>query len=55
MVEELAFFSMHNVRDLAISLYGYDQTSVLRVSDWSFTRFYLPHAFVVRKRMRIYS
>jgi hypothetical protein len=44
MVEELAFFGMRNVRDVATSLHGYDQTCFPRTSDWSFTRFYLPHA-----------
>ena len=44
VVEELAFFGMRNVRDVATSLHGYDQTCFPRASDWSFTRFYLPHA-----------
>ena len=44
MVEELAFFGMRNVRDVETSLHGYDQTCFPRTSDWSFTRFYLPHA-----------
>ena len=44
MVEELAFFGIRNVRDVATSLNGYDQTCFPRTSDWSFTRFYLPQA-----------
>ncbi len=42
MVEELAFFGIRNVRDVATCLNGYDQTCYPRGSDWSFTRFYLP-------------
>ena len=42
MVEELAFFGIRNVRDVATCLSGYDQTHYPRASDWSFTRFYLP-------------
>ena len=44
MVEELAFFGIRNVRDVATCLVGYDETSYPRASDWSFTRFYLPTA-----------
>lgn len=44
MVEELAFFGIRNVRDVATCLNGYDQTCFPRVSEWSFTRFYLPKA-----------
>ena len=44
MVEELAFFGIRNVRDVATCLAGYDQTNFPRASDWSFTRFYLPQA-----------
>lgn len=44
MVEELAFFGIRNVRDVATCLNGYDQTCYPRASEWSFTRFYLPQA-----------
>ena len=44
MVEELAFFGIRNVRDVATCLSGFDQTHYPRASDWSFTRFYLPQA-----------
>ena len=44
MVEELAFFGIRNVRDVATCLDGYDQTHFPRASDWSFTRFYVPQA-----------
>jgi len=44
MVEELAFFGIRNVRDVATCLAGYDQTNFPRASDWSFTGFYLPQA-----------
>jgi hypothetical protein len=44
MVEELPFFGIRNVRDVATSLNGYDQTCFPSGSDWSFTRFYLPRA-----------
>lgn len=44
MVEELAFFGIRNVRDVATCLAGDDQTNFPRASDWSFTRFYLPQA-----------
>ena len=44
MVEELAFFGIRNVRDVATCLAGYDKTNFPRASDWSFTRFYLPQA-----------
>jgi hypothetical protein len=42
MVEELAFFGIRNVRDVATCLNGYDETRFPHASDWSFTRFYLP-------------
>ena len=44
MVEELAFFGIRNVRDVATCLDGYDQTRFPRASEWSFTRFYVPKA-----------
>ncbi|MDM0118109.1 ATP-binding protein [Variovorax sp. J22R133] len=44
MVEELAFFGIRNVRDVATCLNGYDETRFPRASEWSFTRFYLPRA-----------
>jgi hypothetical protein len=44
MVEELAFFGIRNVRDVATCLNGYDETRFPRASDWSVTRFYLPRA-----------
>lgn len=44
MVEELAFFGIRNVQDVATCLNGYDRTEFPRGSGWSFTRFFLPHA-----------
>lgn len=44
MVEELAFFGIRNVRDVATCLDGYDRTHFPRASEWSFTRFYLAQA-----------
>lgn len=44
MVEELAFFGIRNVRDVATCLDGYDRTHFPRASDWSFTRFYMAEA-----------
>ncbi len=44
MVEELAFFGIRDVRDVATCLNGYDRTEYPRGSDWSFTRFYMPQA-----------
>ena len=44
MVEELAFFGIRNVRDVATCLDGYDRTHFPRAGDWSFTRFYLAQA-----------
>jgi hypothetical protein len=44
MVEELAFFGIRNVQEVATCLAGYDQTTFPRTSEWSFTRFYLPRA-----------
>lgn len=51
MVEELAFFGIRNVRDVATCLAGYDQTSYPRDSGWSFTRFYLRQAFAAGYRL----
>jgi len=51
MVEELAFFGIRNVRDVATCLVGYDETSYPRASDWSFTRFYLPKATAASYRL----
>lgn len=51
MVEELAFFGIRNVQDVATCLDGYDQTHFPRTSDWSFTRFYLPQAVAGRYRL----
>ena len=45
MVEELSFYGIRNVDDVATCLNGYDQTAYPETSDWSFTRFYLPQAF----------
>jgi hypothetical protein len=45
MVEELPFFGVRDVKDVATCLSGYDQTTFPRGTDWSFTRFYLPEAF----------
>jgi hypothetical protein len=44
MFEELAFFGIRNVREVATCLDGYDQTNFPCASDWSFTRFYVPQA-----------
>lgn len=44
MVEELPFFGIRNVRDVATCLAGYGKTTFPRGTDWSFTRFYLPLA-----------
>lgn len=44
MVEELAFFGIRNVEEVATCLAGYDQTTFPRGTDWAFTRFYLPQA-----------
>jgi len=44
MVEELAFFGIRNVQEVATCLSGYDRTAHPRGSDWSFTRFYMPQA-----------
>ena len=44
MVEELPFFGVRNVNEVATCLGGYDRTCYPRASDWSFTRFYVPHA-----------
>ena len=53
MVEELAFFGIRNVRDVATCLAGYDQTNFPRASDWSFTRFYLPQASAAGYRLAV--
>lgn len=45
MVEELAFYGISNVDDVATSLNGYDQTAYPEGSEWNFTSFYLPRAF----------
>jgi hypothetical protein len=45
MVEELAFYGIRNAEDVAACLNGYDQTAYPEGSPWSFTRFYIPHAF----------
>ncbi len=45
MVEELPFYGIRNVDDVATCLNGYDQTAYPEASGWSFTRFYLPLAF----------
>ena len=36
---------------MATCLQGYDTTCYPRASDWSFTRFYLPHAFAAGYRL----
>ena len=51
MVEELAFFGIRNVRDVATCLCGYDETNYPRASDWSFTRFYVPQAAAAGYRL----
>ena len=51
MVEELAFFGIRNVSDVATCLDGYDQTCFPRDSDWSFTRFYVPQAVASGDRL----
>ncbi|HZH06914.1 MAG TPA: ATP-binding protein [Lautropia sp.] len=51
MVEELAFFGIRNVREVATCLDGYDQTNFPRASDWSFTRFYVPQAVAAGYRL----
>ncbi|KVG25960.1 ATP-binding protein [Burkholderia diffusa] len=45
MVEELPFYGIRYVDDVATCLNGYDQTAYPETSGWSFTRFYLPQAF----------
>ena len=44
MVEELPFFGIRNAEDVATCLAAYGQTTFPRGTDWTFTRFYLPHA-----------
>lgn len=51
MVEELAFFGVRNVQDVATCLNGYDVTAYPRGSEWSFTRFYLPRAVAAGYRL----
>ena len=51
MVEELAFFGIRNVEEVATCLAGYDQTTFPRGTDWAFTRFYLPQAFATGYRL----
>jgi hypothetical protein len=51
MVEELAFFGIRNVREVATCLDGYDQTPFPRNSDWTFTRFYMPLATAAGYRL----
>lgn len=51
MVEELAFFGIRNVQDVATCLHSYDATVYPRDSDWSFTRFYVPLAFAAGYRL----
>ncbi len=51
MVEELAFFGIRNVQDVATCLDGYDQTHFPRASDWSFTRFYVRQAVAAGYRL----
>lgn len=45
MVEELAFYGIRNVEEVATCRNGYDQTAYPAGSAWSFTRFYVPQAF----------
>ncbi|NUX57903.1 ATP-binding protein [Paraburkholderia youngii] len=45
MVDELAFYGIHNAQDVATCLNGYDQTAYPEGTPWSFTRFYVPEAF----------
>ncbi|MEI6000438.1 hypothetical protein H3V53_25550 [Paraburkholderia bengalensis] len=52
MVEELAFAGIRDAENIATCLNGYDQTAYPECSPWSFTRFYLPHAFDVGYRDR---
>ena len=51
MVEELAFFGIRNVKDVATCLRGYDETHYPRSSGWSFSRFYLPKATAAGYRL----
>ena len=51
MVEELAFFGIRNVKDVATCLRGYDETHHPRSSGWSFARFYLPKAVAAGYRL----
>jgi hypothetical protein len=51
MVEELAFFGIRDLRDVATCLAGYDQTEYPRGSGWNFTRFYLPQASAAGYRL----
>ena len=51
MVEELAFFGIRNVQEVATCLSGYDRTAHPRGSDWSFTRFYLPRTWAAGYRL----
>ncbi|MGZ9709209.1 AAA family ATPase [Glaciimonas sp. GNP009] len=44
MVEELAFYGVRDVNEVATCLAGYGQTFYPRGSEWSFTRFYLQQA-----------
>lgn len=44
MVDELAFFGIRNVHDVASCLSGYGETAFPQKTDWTFTRFYLPEA-----------
>jgi thymidine kinase len=51
MVEELPFFGIRHVQDVATCLDSYDQTEHPPGSDWSFTRFYLPLAAAAGYRL----
>ena len=51
MVEELAFFGIRNVEEVATCLAGYDQTTFPRGTEWAFTRFYLPQAVTTGYRL----
>lgn len=45
MIDEIPFHGLLSVEDVATCLKGYDEANFPESTDWSYTRFFLPHAW----------
>ena len=55
MIDEMRFRGIQSVDDLATCLAGYDAACYPEASDWTYTRFFFPNAYVLDKVAMVFG